>query len=112
MWVVWSNATVAWVTGNQPTLALPAPWIAVVSEIVVHTWSPSLLQMPLEEAEDLAPTVHRLLGTVERALVVEEPVAGAVVAVELVRLAVPLQLRLMLVDLLGRRVLVLVAEEP
>src|SRR5712692_8909616 len=56
----------------------------------------------LEEREDLLPAVHGLLL----------PVRRAVVAMELVVLAVLLQLGLVLVDLFRRRRLVLVAEDP
>ena len=55
--------------------------------------------MLAEEGEHLAPAVHRLLGTVERTVPVEEAVAGAVVAVELVALAEPLELGFVDVDL-------------
>src|SRR5579862_9633997 len=65
-----------------------------------------------EEGEDLLPGVHRLLGPVDRPVVVDEAVAGPVVPVELVVLAVPLQLRLVLVHLRGRGVGVVVAEDP
>src|SRR5213592_1250274 len=64
------------------------------------------------EREDLLPAVHGLLLPVRRTVVVEEAVARAVVAMELVLLAELLELRLVLVDLLGGRRLVLVAEEP
>src|SRR5262245_61513701 len=72
---------------------------------------PRLAERLLEEAEDLLPSVHRLLLTVGRTVVVEEAVARAVVAMELVLLAVLLQLGLVLIHLLGRGRLVLVAEE-
>jgi len=69
--------------------------------------------MLAEEGKDLAPGIHALLHPVDRPVPVEEAVAGAVVAVEFVRLAVLLQLGLVLVDLLRRGRLVLVAEaEP
>jgi hypothetical protein len=64
-----------------------------------------------EEVEDLLPAVHGLLGTVHREVVVEEGVAGPVVPVELVVLAVPLELRLVLVDLGRRRMGVVVTEQ-
>src|SRR5712692_7610008 len=66
----------------------------------------------LAERPDLLPAVRGLLLTVRRPIVVEEAVAGPVVAMELVVLAVLLQLRLVLVDLFRRGRLVLVAEEP
>src|SRR5262245_1887193 len=62
-----------------------------------------------EEREHLTPCVHRLLGAVERPVPVIEPVAGAVVAMELVGLAVLLQRGLVLVHLLGARRAVVVA---
>ena len=62
------------------------------------------------ELPDLVPTVHGGFPTEHRAVVVEEAVAGAVVTVELVRLAGVFELGLVLVDLRGRGVLVLVAE--
>ena len=65
----------------------------------------------MEEIENLVPAVDRLLVTVIRAVVRKEGVSGAVIAVELVVLAEPLQFGLGAVDLVGRRVRVLVAEE-
>ncbi len=54
-----------------------------------------------KEAEDPAPSVHRLLGAVHRSVVVDEPVPRSLVAVELVVLAKVSELGLMAVDLLG-----------
>src|SRR5580704_11790418 len=73
---------------------------------------PLVLQLLAKEAEDLRPAIHCRLGPVHRGEVVEEAVPRAVVAVEFVRLGVPLQLRLVQVYLLGRRMLVVVAEDP
>jgi hypothetical protein len=64
-----------------------------------------------EEAEDLLPAVHGRLRAVHRGLVVEEGVAGPVVLVELIVLAVPLELGLVPVDLVGRGMGVVVAEQ-
>src|ERR1043165_5853738 len=72
---------------------------------------PLLRQVLAEEREHLAPGVHRLLAAVERPVPIIEAVAGAVVAVEFVGLAVLLQRRLMLVHLLGARRAVVVAED-
>ena len=65
-----------------------------------------------EEVQHLLPAVHGLLLAVAGPVDGEEAVPGAVVAVKLVRLAVLLQLGLDLIDLLGVRVAVLVAEDP
>ena len=67
--------------------------------------------MRAEELEDALPAVDGGLGPVGRAVDREERMAGAVVAVELVRLAGVLERRLELVDLLGAGELVVVAEE-
>src|SRR5687768_5015369 len=67
-------------------------------------------QVLAEERPDLAPAVHCLLGPIERPMPVEETVAGAVVAVELIILAVLLELGLVLVHLLRARGAILVAE--
>ena len=67
--------------------------------------------MLAEEGEHLAPGVHRLLGPVERPVPVIEAVACAVVAMEFVSLAVLLQRGFVLVDLLGARRAVVVAED-
>src|SRR6266704_354442 len=69
-----------------------------------------LRQILAEEGEHLAPAIHGLLGPVEWPVPIEDPVAGAVIAVELVHLAVLLELGLMLVHLLGARRAVVVAE--
>src|SRR4029434_5851446 len=70
-----------------------------------------LAQGPLGERKELLPAVDGLFLTVGRPVVIEDPVASAVVAMELVLLSVLLELRLVLIDLFGRRRLVLVAEE-
>src|ERR1700752_2582637 len=76
------------------------------------TW-PALLfrQMLAEERPDLVPGIHTLLGPIERPVPVEEAVSGAVVAVELIILAVLLQLGLVLVHLLRTRCAIVVAEQ-
>ena len=65
----------------------------------------------MEEIKDLVPAVDRLLGPVVRAIMRKERVSGAIIAVELVVLAEPLQLRFVAIDLIGRRVRVFVAKE-
>jgi hypothetical protein len=87
------------------------PSARAISMIEVHIGRLLLRQVLAEEAEDLAPAVHRLLDPVERPVPVEEAVAGAVVAVELVVLAELLELGLVLVDLLGAGRAVVVAEQ-
>src|SRR5271166_104398 len=75
--------------------------------------SPNLLhrEMLAEKREYLAPAIHRLLGPIKRPVPVEEAVTGTIVAVELVLLAVPLELGLVLVHLLGARCAIVVAEQ-
>ena len=68
-------------------------------------------EMLVEKGKDLVPAVDRLLRPVIRAIMRKKRVAGAVIPVEFVILAVLLQLRLGAVDLVGRRVRVLVAEQ-
>src|SRR5690606_23084958 len=81
--------------------------------IIVHIGCSlgSGLQLGGEEPEDLVPGVHRLSRPVPRCVVVHEAVPGAVVPVELVRLARLAQRLLVLVDLFRARALVLVAED-
>ena len=67
--------------------------------------------MLAEEGEHLAPRVHRLFGPIERPVPVIEAVAGAVVAMEFVGLAMLLQRGFVLVHLLGARRAVVVAED-
>src|SRR5258708_35363346 len=66
--------------------------------------------MLAEEGEHLSPAVHRLLGSVEWRVPIKDAVASTVVAVELVHLAVLLELALVLIHLLGARRAVVVAE--
>src|SRR6185295_2368774 len=68
-------------------------------------------QMFCEEGEHLAPTVHRLFGPVERPVPIEDTMAGTVIAVELIGLAVLRELGLVQVHLLGTRRAVVVAED-
>jgi hypothetical protein len=56
------------------------------------------LQRSLAKHEPFLPAVDRLLLPVRRAVVIEEPMTGAVVAMELVPLAVLLELRLVRVE--------------
>src|ERR1051325_4024997 len=73
--------------------------------------SRALAEVLLEEVEYLGPTIHGLLLAVGRRVIVEEGVAGAIVAVEVVGLARCLQRRFVRVDLVRRRVLIVVAEQ-
>src|ERR1700749_172054 len=68
-------------------------------------------QVAAEPGEDLLPAVDGGFGTVGGAVHREERGAGAFVGVELGGLALCLQLRFELVDLLGRGVLVVRAEQ-
>src|ERR1700680_1832684 len=74
---------------------------------------PSLLlrQIFAEEGPYLVPAIHRLLGPIERPVPIEEAVAGTVVAVELIILAVLFEFGLVLVHLLGARCAIIVAEQ-
>src|SRR5690349_13093993 len=69
-------------------------------------------QMFVEEAEDFAPAIERLLGAIGGTRGVEEGVAGAVVAVELVSFAELLEDGFGAVHLVAVRVFILVAEKP
>src|SRR2546425_1791509 len=72
----------------------------------------SLFEMPAEEGEHLLPGVLGLRGTVALGVrEVQEGVAGALVAVELVRLAVARQLGVDRVDVGGRGIRVVQPEE-
>src|SRR6266481_7202298 len=66
--------------------------------------------MLAEEGEHLAPAIHCLLGPVEWPVPIEDTVASTIVAVELVHLAVLLELALVLVHLFRARRAVVVAE--
>src|SRR5271155_3717857 len=66
--------------------------------------------MAIEEVEYLAPAVQGLLGPVSITLPIEERMAGAIVAVEFVILAELLQRSLGAVNLVNRRVVVVIAE--
>ena len=66
--------------------------------------------MLAEEGEHPAPAIHCLLGPVEWPVPIEDAVAGTVVAIELVHLAVLIELGPVLVHLLGARRAVVVAE--
>ena len=68
-------------------------------------------EMLVKEGEHLVPAIDRLLRAVIWPITRKEGMAGAVIAVELVILAVFLQFRLGAVDLIGRRVRILVAEQ-
>src|SRR3970040_2463060 len=70
-----------------------------------------LAQILWQEGPYFFPTVHCLLLPIGGAVIIEEAMSGAVIAVKLVVLAVLLELRLMLVHLLRRRTLVIVAKK-
>src|SRR6516165_2896860 len=86
------------------------PSARAISIMDVHMSVLLLPQMLAEEGEHPAPAIHCLLGPVEWPVPIEDAVAGAVVAIELVQLAVLLELCLVLVHLLGARRAVVVAE--
>src|SRR5215470_11061854 len=69
------------------------------------------LQVTAEEIPDALPGVHGRFGTVAGPVHLQEGVPGAVVGVELVRLAVRLERLLELGDLIRRRMRVLPAEQ-
>src|SRR5437763_9667170 len=75
-------------------------------------WRTCLAEVLFEEGEHFGPAVHCLLLAVCRSVVIEEAVAGAVVAVELVVLALLLQLFLVFINIRGRWSLVVIAEQP
>jgi hypothetical protein len=68
-------------------------------------------QVLSEESENLAPAIHSLLGPVEWPVPIKDAVAGTVVAMELIALSVPLELRFVLVHLLGAGRTIVVAED-
>src|SRR5262249_6380963 len=100
----WSYETLASRTSNHSGPCLPRPSICTWCAIIVHIGRspPRSAQGFVAEREDLLPAVHGLLLTVRGTVVVEEAVAGAVVAMELVFLAVLLERLLVRVHLLGR----------
>src|SRR2546422_2042741 len=93
-------------TSNHSGPLFPRPWICTWWAIIVHMARLLVVRLargPLGECKDLLPAVHGLLLTVSRAVVVEEAVASAVVAMELVLLPMFLELGLVRVDLFGCR---------
>src|SRR3954451_12701128 len=68
--------------------------------------------MLAEEGEHFAPAIHCGLGPVERPVPIPDAVAGAVVAVKFVILAVLLQRGLVLIHLLWAWRAIVVAEQP
>src|SRR5277367_2157161 len=87
------------------------PSAGTISIMDVHMPGLLLRQILAEEGPDLAPGIHALLGPIQRPVPIEEAVPGAVVAMEVVVLAVLLELGLMLVHLLRARRAVVVAED-
>jgi hypothetical protein len=85
--------------------ALAIPSARAISIMDVHISGPPTSP---DACEHLAPPIHGLLGSVEWPVPIDDAVAGAVVAVELVHLAVLPELGL--VHLLGARRAVVVAE--
>src|SRR4051812_17808088 len=67
-------------------------------------------QSLLEESENFFPTVNRLFLAIGGPIIVEETVSGAIITMELIILAVPFELRFMLVDLLGRGRFIVITE--
>src|SRR5581483_7010298 len=81
-------------------------------DVSAHAKAPaaaSLGEILLEEGIDLVPAIDGLLGPVRRPCGVEEAVAGAVIAVEFVFFAEPLERFLGDIDVSWGRVLVVVA---
>jgi hypothetical protein len=67
--------------------------------------------MPVKEIKHLVPAVDCLLGAVIRTIPSKKCVAGAIVAMKLVVLAVLLQFRLGLVHMFGRRIGVFIPKQ-
>src|SRR5919201_2642946 len=120
-WNGWSYDTLASRTSNHPVAPLPLPAIFVCRVIMVHIVgslscvADGLLRrrpkVLFEEGPHLLPAVDRLLLPIGWPVIVKELVAGFVIPVEFIGLAVLLQFLLMLIHLGWRRGLVLVAEE-
>src|SRR5688500_6962002 len=109
----WIEAKSSWLgdlygtqESDAPAFNQPKRRLASLLPVTCYFGLPSELR--LEEREDLRPAVHRLLWAVEGRLVVEDVVAGAVVAVELVVQPRLLHDLLELVHHLRRRVLVVI----
>src|SRR3984893_9822605 len=69
-------------------------------------------EMFLEKCDHLAPAVERLLGTIGEPRRIEEGVTCAVITMELIVLAKPLEHRLGAVDLIAVGIFIIVAEQP
>src|SRR5574341_2244342 len=67
--------------------------------------------MFLQKREDLLPAIYGLRLAISRGVVVKESVPGAVIAMELVGLAMFLQLRFVLIDLFGGWVGIVISED-
>src|SRR5664279_3981752 len=88
------------------------PSTRAISMMDVHMSLALLLRQMLAEAgEHLAPAIHGRLGPVERPVPIPDAVAGAVVAMEFVGLAVLLEFGFVRVDLLRTRGAVVIAEQ-
>src|SRR5579871_184884 len=87
------------------------PSALTTSMMDVHMSCLLLGEMFAIEREHLVPAIHALLGPVERPVPIEEAMAGAVIAMELIILAVLLQLGLVLIHLLGARRAIIIAEQ-
>ena len=74
------------------------PCARTISMMDVHISMLLPRQVLAEEGEYAAPAVHGLFGPIEGPVPIEEAVAGAIVAVELVRLALPLEFGLVLLE--------------
>src|ERR1700720_3136787 len=87
------------------------PSARTTSIMDVHISFSLLCKMLAEECEYLAPAIHGLFRPVQRTVPVKEAVAGAVVAMEFVILALLLEFGFVHVHLLGTRRPVIVAEQ-
>ena len=103
-------ATTARESGNHSLPRFAMPSARATSMMDVHMSEFLLRQMPAEEGEYLTPAIHGLLGPIEWPVPIEEAMAGTVVALELVRLAMLLELGFVPVHLLRARCPILVAE--
>src|SRR5215469_15255992 len=108
----WSRYTVASVSGIHPAVPLPLPATAIFSVRYVHIPSASSAgQVAAAQIPDLLPAVVGGLDPVGGPADGEERMAGPVVDVELVRLAGLGEGLAQLGHLVGRRILVVRAEQ-
>ena len=94
-------------------LSTPTTELRITDKLLMYliVVSGCSIEILFEKGKHFLPAIHRLFLSIAWAMIVEKAMTGIIIAVELIRFAVLLQFRFVLVDLLRCGAVVVVAKE-